>query len=285
MKSLKITNQITNRETGSVDKYLRDITKYGLINADEEIKLAERIKKGDQVALSKLISSNLRFVISVAKQYQNAGLEFEDLISEGNLGLIKAAKKFDETKGFKFISYAVWWIRQSIMKAISEQSRVVYLPLNKVNLITKVNKAVLDLEIDLKREPTVDDIATHLEMDKNDVEDCLKYSSRHLSMDRPINEEGDSIYDIFENTQSIKPDGKLNDESISYNIKKVLSTLSERESFILEKNFGMNGETPLSLDEIAEMLNLTKERIRQIKQASIDKIKNSMRYEYLKSTF
>lgn len=283
MKSLTIKNQITNRDTDSVDKYLKDITRYKLIDAEEEINLARRIKNGDKLALSKLINSNLRFVISVAKQYQNNGLEFEDLISEGNLGLIKAAEKFDETKGYKFISYAVWWIRQSILKAISDQSRVVYLPLNKVNLITKVNKASIELEKELKREPTIDDIAKYLEMDKNDVENCLEYSNRHLSMDRPINEEGDSIYDIFENKQSEKPDAKMTEESISYNIKKVLSTLPDRESFILEKNLGLNGEPPLSLEDISEIMGLTKERIRQLKQKSIEKIKNSTRYDFLKS--
>jgi len=285
MKSLKIAKQITNRETDSVDKYLKDITKFGLIDSTEEIRLAQEIKKGNKVALSKLIKSNLRFVISVAKQYQNMGLEFEDLISEGNIGLVKAAEKFDETKGFKFISYAVWWIRQSILKAIAEQSRVVYLPLNKVNLITKVNKAILELEKDLKREPNIDDISIYLDMDKEDVIDCLKFSSRHLSMDRPINEEGDSIYDIYENTQSIKPDDNMINESITYNINKVLSTLSERESFILKKHYGLNGETPMNLDDIAEMMNLTKERIRQLKQKSINKIKNTMRSNLLKTSF
>jgi RNA polymerase primary sigma factor len=285
MKSLRISKQITNRETDSVDKYLKDITKFGLIDATEEIKLAERIKKGDQIALSKLIKSNLRFVISVAKQYQNMGLEFEDLISEGNIGLIKAAEKFDETKGFKFISYAVWWIRQSILKAIAEQSRVVYLPLNKVNLITKVNKAVLDLEKSFNREPTIDDIADYLEMDKEDVEDCLKFSSHHLSMDKPINEEGDSMYELYENVNSDKPDDKMMNESVKFNINSVLSTLSERESFILEKHFGLNGETPMSLEDIAEMLNLTKERIRQIKQKSLNRIKYSMRSNLLKNNF
>lgn len=283
MKSLKITKQITNREVDSVDKYLKDITKYGLIDAKEEIELAKRIKKGDSFATEKLIKSNLRFVISVAKQYQNMGLEFEDLISEGNYGLIIAAQKFDETKGFKFISYAVWWIRQSILKAIAKQSRVVYLPLNKVNAITKVNKAILELEKKLKREPNINEIAKYVDMKKDDVEDCIMFSSRHMSMDNPINEDGDSLYEIYENKSSKKPDNDMIDESLKQNINTVLSTLSDRESFILVKHFGLNGETPMSLEDIADMMDLTKERIRQIKQKSLSRIKHSMRGNLLRS--
>lgn len=275
MKSLSIRKQITNRETDSVDKYLRDINKYDLIDSSMEIELSKRIKNGDQLAVSKLIESNLRFVISVAKQYQNMGLEFEDLISEGNIGLIKAAQKFDEEKGFKFISYAVWWIRQSILKAIAEQSRVVYLPLNKINIITKINKSILFLERDLNREPSIDDISEYLNIDKQEVIDCLSFSNRHISMDKPINEEGDSLYEFYENFESVRPDNNMIDDSIKYNIQKVLSTLSSREKTILEKHYGLNGEIPLSLEELSEILDLTKERIRQIKQSSLLKIQNS----------
>lgn len=282
MQSLRITKQITNREVDSVDKYLKEISKYDLISANDEIELAKKIRNGDQIAVNKLVRSNLRFVISVAKQYQNMGLEFEDLISEGNIGLIKAAHKFDETKGFKFISYAVWWVRQSILKAIAEQSRVVYLPLNKINLITKVNKAVITLEKDLGRIPTTDDIAEFLEMKKGDVDDCIKYSSKHISMDKPINEEGDNLYEIFENKSSERPDTDMMYDSIKENIKTVLDTLSEREAFILIKHFGLNGETPMSLEDIADMMDLTKERIRQIKQKSLSRIKYSTRGNLLK---
>jgi len=284
MNSLKISKQITNRETESVDKYLKDVSKYELITSDEEISLAKRIKKGDQIAVDKLVKANLRFVISVSKQYQNMGLNFEDLISEGNIGLVKAAYKFDETKGFKFISYAVWWIRQSILKAIAGKSRVVYLPLNKINAITKINKAVIELEKKLKRDPSVEDISEFLNIKKSEVEDYFKYSSRHVSMDKPINEQGDNLYEIFENSSSDKPDEGLMSESVKHNIKIVLSTLSERETIILEKHFGLNGETPMSLEDIAEMMNLTKERIRQIKQKSLNRIKHSMRSDLLKSS-
>jgi len=284
MDSLTISKQITNRETESVDMYLREVSKYSLIDAEQEIALAKRIKKGDQVAVELLVKANLRFVISVAKQYQNMGMNFEDLISEGNIGLVKAAYKFDETKGFKFISYAVWWIRQSILKAIAEKSRVVYLPLNKINSITKINKAIVEIEKKLGREPNIDDIIEHLDMKKSEVEDYFKYSSRHVSMDKPINEQGDVLYDIFENSSSSKPDEGMMDDSIKHNIRTVLSTLSKRESFILEKHFGLNGETPMSLEDIAEMLNLTKERIRQIKQKTLNRIKHSMRCNLLENS-
>jgi len=283
MESLKIAKQITNREIGSVDKYLKDVSKYDLISSDDEFKLAKQIRKGDQLAVNKLVKANLRFVISVAKQYQNMGLTFEDLISEGNIGLVKAAYKFDETKGFKFISYAVWWIRQSILKAIAEKSRVVYLPLNKINNITKINKAVQYLENKLNRKPSVTDISEYLNIKKSEVEDYFKYSSKHISMDKTINEDGDSLYDIFENKSSIKPDKNMMDESVKYNINRVLNSISERESLILTKHFGLNGEIPMSLEDIAEMLSLTKERIRQIKQNALLKIRSSMRSELLKN--
>jgi RNA polymerase primary sigma factor len=284
MKNLQIKKQITNRETESVDKYLREISKYDLIDASEEIELAKRIRKGDQIAADKLVRSNLRFVISVAKQYQNMGLNFEDLINEGNIGLIKAAHKFDETKGFKFISYAVWWIRQSIMKAIAEKSRVVYLPLNKINSITKINRIASELENELGREPSALEISEEAEMDIDDVEDCMKYSNRHISMDTPINEEGDTLYEIFENNQE-RPDADLMMDSLKSNIQTVLKSLPKRESMILEKHFGLNGETPMTLEEIAEMMDLTKERIRQIKQKTLKKIKHTMRGQLLKSNF
>jgi len=285
MESLRISKKITNRETDSVDKYLKDVSKYNLITSEEEIELAKRIKKGDQIAVEKLVRSNLRFVISVAKQYQNMGLEFEDLISEGNIGLVKAAHKFDETKGFKFISYAVWWIRQSILKAIGEKSRIVYLPLNKINSITKIKKAIILLEKELNREPTISEISEFTKIKKNEIEDYFKYSSRHISMDNPINEQGDNLYDIFENPTSKRPDDNLILDSIKMNIKTVLSSLSDREAFILEKHFGLNNEPPMSLEDIAELLGLTKERIRQIKQKSLQKIKYSMRGNLLRSNF
>jgi len=284
MKNLKITKQITNREVGSVDKYLKDISKYELIDSSEEIELAKRIRKGDQVAVEKLIKTNLRFVISVAKQYQNMGLEFEDLISEGNIGLIKAAHKFDETKGFKFISYAVWWIRQSILKSIASKSRVVYLPLNKINMVIKVKKTIVELEKDLLREPTNMEIAKELDMDIKVVNDCVNYSNKHISMDKPINEEGDNLYSVFENSTSEKPDQEMMNESIKQNINTVLSTVTDREQFILTKHFGLNDEVSMSLEEISELLNLSKERIRQIKQKALSKIKNSMRGELLKNS-
>ena len=284
MNSLTISKQITNRETDSVDKYLKDVSRYDLIDASQEIELAKQIKKGSQIAVDKLVKANLRFVISVSKQYQNMGLNFEDLISEGNIGLVKAAYKFDETKGFKFISYAVWWIRQAILKAIAEKSRVVYLPLNKINAITKINKAVIELEKKLGRDPNLDDIVEHLDIKRSEVEDYFKYSSRHISMDKPINEQGDDLYQIFENSSSSKPDEGMMDDSIKHNIKSVLSTLSEREAFILEKHFGLNGESPMPLEDIAEMLNLTKERIRQIKQKSLIRIKRSMRSNLLENS-
>lgn len=284
MKSLKITKQITNREVDSVDKYLREIGKFKLITPKEEIELAKRIRKGDKIAVEKLTKANLRFVISVAKQYQNMGLEFEDLIAEGNIGLIKAAHKFDETKGFKFISYAVWWVRQSILKAIAEKSRVVYLPLNKVNFVTKVNKATVELEKKLGRKPTPFEISEHIEVDVDSVNKCLIYSNRHISMDKPINDDGDTLHEIFENDNA-KPDDNMMYDSLKHNISVVLSTLTDRESYILTKHFGLDGNTPMSLEDIAEHLHLTKERIRQIKQKSLTKIKHSMRGRLLKSSF
>lgn len=276
MKSLTIQKKITNRDTDSVDKYLKDIKDFDMIDSKDEIELARKIKNGDRLAVDKLIKSNLRFVVSVAKQYQNYGLEFEDLISEGNIGLIKAAQKFDETKGFKFISYAVWWIRQSILKAIAEQSRTVYLPLNKINMITKVNKAYNELEKTLNRQPNVIEIADYLDMKIEDIDECVNFSNNSLSMDKPINEEGDSLYDIFENDNSSKPDSDLMQNSLKKNIKDLLSTLSERESFILRKHYGLDGETETPLEDIAEMLDLTKERIRQIKNNTLEKIQKRM---------
>ncbi len=284
MKQLKITKQITNREVDSVDKYLKEISKFGLIDAKEEILLTEKIKQGDRLAVDKLIKSNLRFVISVAKQYQNMGLPFEDLIAEGNIGLIKAAYKFDETKGFKFISYAVWWIRQSILKAIAEKSRVVYLPLNKVNSLTKVNKAMSELEHKLDREPTSSEISEFLDLDEEDVDDIFRFSNKHISMDKPINEEGDTLHEIFESSGD-RPDKLLDYDSLKFNIQTVLKTMPERESRILILNFGLNGETPMSLEEISEMMDLTKERIRQLKASALDRIKRTKRGNLLKSNF
>jgi RNA polymerase primary sigma factor len=281
MKSLTIKTQITNRETGSVDSYLKDISKYKLIDSEKEIELSKKIKKGDTQAMNELIKANLRFVISVAKQYQNMGLEFEDLIAEGNIGLIKASQKFDETRGFKFISYAVWWIRQSILNAIAEKSRVVYLPLNKINLLVKINNSISKLNKELGREVTTKDISEDIDVKEETVLSILKHSNNQLSMDHPINEDGDDFYSVFENTSAKRPDADMLNDSLKRNIKSVLNTLSDRESFILRKHFGLDNETPMSLNDISELLNLTKERVRQIKQKSLYKIKNSMRSSLL----
>ncbi len=284
MRQLKITKQVTNRETPSLDKYLHEIGKVRLLTADEEVKLAKRIKQGDDKALDKLISANLRFVVSVSKQYQNQGLNLPDLINEGNIGLIKAAQRFDETRGFKFISYAVWWIRQSILQALAEQARIVRLPLNKIGSMNKVNNAFARLEQDFQREPTSEEIATALEMTPRDVKDAMTISSRHISMDAPLRKDEDNtLYDVLLATDSLSPDSNLLSDSLLKEIDRSLSTLSLRESDIIKLYYGLNKEPPYSLEEIGKLFNLTRERVRQIKEKSIKRLKHTCRSKILRS--
>lgn len=284
MRQLKITKQVTNRESPSLDKYLHEIGKVPLITAEEEVTLAKKIKKGDEEALSKLIKSNLRFVVSVSKQYQNQGLTLPDLINEGNLGLIKAAQRFDETRGFKFISYAVWWIRQAILQALAEQSRIVRLPLNKIGSINKVNSAFAKLEQEFQREPTAHEIADILDMAPKDVREAMKTNSRHLSMDAPlVSEEENTLYDVMLSSDSSSPDSNLLDESLQREISRLLSTLSARESDIIKLYYGLGGEPPYSLEEIGKLFSLTRERVRQIKEKAIKRLKLTSRNKILKS--
>lgn len=284
MRQLKITKQVTNRDTLSLDRYLHEIGKVELLTAEKEVELAKRIKKGDRNALETLIKANLRFVVSVSKQYQNQGLSLPDLINEGNLGLIKAAERFDETRGFKFISYAVWWIRQSILQALAEQARIVRLPLNKIGSINKINKAFNKLEQEFQREPTVEEIAELMEAKPELVEDSLNFSSVHVSMDAPLrDEEANNMYDIMLNDDSPKPDEKLISGSLRKEIERSLSTLGEREAEILRFYFGLNGYQPHTLEEIGDEFGLTRERVRQIKEKAIKKLKNQYRNRLLKS--
>lgn len=284
MRQLKITKQITNRAEKSLDSYLQDISKIPMITADEEVELAQRIKKGDQLAADKLVNSNLRFVVSVAKQYQNQGLKLPDLINEGNAGLVKAAKRFDETRGFKFISYAVWWIRQSILQALAEQSRIVRLPLNKIGSINKINKAYSFLEQQNERPPSAEEIATQLEMTITDVKQCLKNSGRHLSMDAPLKEGEDfNLYDMVSSSSSPKPDESLMEDSLSTEINRALETLPQKESDVLKLYFGLGGNLPLSLNEIGEVYDLTRERVRQIKEKAIRRLKHTSRNKVLRT--
>jgi len=282
---LKITKQFTNRESQSLDRYLQEIGKVDLITSEEEIELAIKIREGDQRALDKLTKANLRFVVSVAKQYQNKGLSLNDLINEGNLGLIKAAKKFDETRGFKFISYAVWWIRQSIMQAIADQSRMVRLPLNRVGALTKIGKAASALEQELERKPTPEEIAKELDMDVEDVAYALKHSGRHISMDAPISQGDDnksSLLDLLSNKEQPQPDLKLMSDSLKNDIESALSTLSEREAQVIKLYFGLDNEHSATLEEIGEMLNLTRERVRQIKEKALLRLRHASRSKNLK---
>jgi len=285
MRQLKITKQITNRESHSIDKYLQEIGKVSMLTAEEEVELAKKIKDGDDRALMVLVQSNLRFVVSVAKQYQNQGLSLSDLINEGNLGLIKAAKCFDETRGFKFISYAVWWIRQSILQALAEHSRLVRLPLNKISSINKINKIFAKLEQENEREPTPEEIGTSLEMTPKEVKDNIKVSSRHISMDAPLkSDEDNNLYDIFSNhDEGNSPDIKLQKESLIQEIERTISTLSHREAEILRMYYGLNGGTHSSLEEIGNKLELTSERVRQIKTKAIKRLKSSYRCKRLKT--
>ena len=284
MRQLKITKQVTNRETASLDKYLQEIGKVDLITADEEVELAQRIKAGDDRALEKLTKANLRFVVSVAKQYQNQGLTLPDLINEGNLGLIKAAKRFDETRGFKFISYAVWWIRQSILQALAEQSRIVRLPLNKIGSINKINKTFAFLEQSHERPPSAEEIAKELDMTINDVKESMKNSGRHVSMDAPLVEGEDSnLYDVLRSGESPNPDKELLHESLRTEIERALETLTPREADVIRLYFGLGDQHPMTLEEIGETFDLTRERVSQIKEKAIRRLKHTSRSKILKT--
>lgn len=284
MRQLKITKQVTNRETASLDKYLQEIGKVDLISADEEVELAQRIKAGDKIALERLTKANLRFVVSVAKQYQNQGLTLPDLINEGNLGLIKAAQRFDETRGFKFISYAVWWIRQSILQALAEQSRIVRLPLNKIGSINKINKMYAYLEQAHERVPSAEEIAKELDMSVNDVKESMKNSGRHISMDAPLVEGEDSnLYDVLRSGESPNPDKELMHESLKTEIERALETLTPREADVIRLYFGLGNQHPMTLEEIGETFELTRERVRQIKEKAIRRLKHTSRSKILKT--
>jgi RNA polymerase primary sigma factor len=283
---LKITKQFTNRESKSLDQYLQEIGKVDLLTPEQEIELAIRIKKGDKLALEALTKANLRFVVSVAKQFQNQGLSLGDLINEGNLGLIKAAQRFDETRGFKFISYAVWWIRQSIMQAIAEQSRIVRLPLNRVGSLGKLSKAYRDLEQEYERKPTTEELAQVLDMNVEEVADTMQLYGRHVSMDAPLKEGDDnknSLGDILVNEQQPSPDGTLMKESLKQEVENVLSTLNEREAEVIKLYFGINSEHAATLEEIGERFNLTRERVRQIKEKALRSLRYASRSSSLKA--
>ncbi|HCQ30149.1 MAG TPA: RNA polymerase subunit sigma [Flavobacteriales bacterium] len=285
MRQLKITKQVTNRDTTSLDKYLQEISKVDLITAEEEVELAQRIRQGDEKALEKLTKANLRFVVSVAKQYQNQGLSLPDLINEGNLGLIKAAKRFDETKGFKFISYAVWWIRQSILQALSEQARIIRLPLNKIGSINRLNKAFAELEQRYEREPTIEELATFLEIKPSEIKDTLRNNTRPLSVDAPLSEDEDSnnLLDVLDKNDIPRPDSRLINESLVHEVERALSTLSYREAAIIKMYYGIAGFPQMTLEEIGEQLELTRERVRQIKEKAIRRLKHSSRSKLLKA--
>lgn len=283
MRQLKITKSITNRESASLDKYLQEIGKEELITVEEEVELAQRIRKGDQRALEKLTRANLRFVVSVAKQYQNQGLSLPDLINEGNLGLIKAAEKFDETRGFKFISYAVWWIRQSILQALAEQSRIVRLPLNQVGSLNKINKAFSRFEQEHERRPSPEELAESLDLPAEKVADTLRVSGRHISVDAPFVEgEDNSLLDVLVNDDSPIADRTLINESLSTEVERALSTLTERERDIIKLFFGINTQE-MTLEEIGEKFGLTRERVRQIKEKAIRRLRHSSRSKLLKT--
>ncbi|MFM7024334.1 MAG: RNA polymerase sigma factor RpoD/SigA [Flavobacteriales bacterium] len=284
MRQLKISKQVTNRETISLDKYLHEISKEGLITAEQEVELAKKIKAGDAAALEKLTRANLRFVVSVSKQYQNQGLTLPDLINEGNLGLIKAAQRFDETRGFKFISYAVWWIRQSILQALAEQARIVRLPLNKIGAINKINKTFSQLEQEFEREPSADEIAIALDLPVDEVRESLKSNSRHVSMDAPLQEGEDAgnMYDLMTSEDSKRPDSDLIDASLKEEIKRTLDTLTPREADVIVLYFGLGTDNQsLTLEEIGEKFDLTRERVRQIKEKALRRLKHTSRSNIL----
>lgn len=286
MRQLKITKQVTNRETASLDKYLQEIGRVELLTADDEVELAQRIRQGDRAALERLTKANLRFVVSVAKQYQNQGMSLPDLINEGNLGLIKAAERFDETRGFKFISYAVWWIRQSILQALAEQARIVRLPLNKIGTINKINRAYSELEQKFERPPSAEELAEFLECTVSDVHQSLKNSGRHVSMDAPLvdgDESSSSMYDVLPNDSLPEPERELVIESLRKDIERSLCTLTAREGDVVRLYFGLNGKHPLTLEEIGERFELTRERVRQIKEKAIRRLKHTSRSRMLQS--
>ena len=284
MRQLKITKQVTNRESKSLDKYLQDISKIPLITADEEVELAQRIKKGDQRALEKLVNANLRFVVSVAKQYQNQGLKLPDLINEGNAGLVKAAKRFDETRGFKFISYAVWWIRQAILSALAEQARIVRLPLNKIGSINKINKAYSSLEQENERPPVPEEIAKRLDISVSNVKQSLKVSGRHVSMDAPLKEgETSNLYDVVKSNESPRPDNGLMENSLNIEVNRALDTLSPREAAVIKHYYGISQKQPMSLQEIGDQFGLTRERVRQIKEKGIRRLRHTSKSKVLKT--
>lgn len=279
-----MTRRMKTRANQSLDRYLQEIGEVPLLTPDEEIELARRIKKNDQIALEKLTKANLRFVVSVAKQYQNQGLSLGDLINEGNLGLIKAAKRFDETRGFKFISYAVWWIRQSILQALAEQSRVVRLPLNRVGALNKIGKAFSNLEQEYEREPSANEIAEELEMTPYEVSDTLKISGKHLSLDAPFNQGDDNrLLDVIQDDHQPPPDDLLLDESLRIEVQRALTTLSDREAEVIKLYFGLEREHPLTLEEIGERFHLTRERVRQIKEKAIRRLRHTSRSRMLRS--
>jgi RNA polymerase primary sigma factor len=284
MRQLKITKQVTNRDTPSLDKYLQEIGRVDLISPEDEVILARKIKSGDAEALGRLVKANLRFVVSVAKQYQNQGMSLPDLINEGNLGLMKAAQRFDETRGFKFISYAVWWIRQAILQSLAEQARIVRLPVNKIGSINRINRAFSKLEQEYEREPSSHEIAELLEMFPEDVKEALKTNGRTVSMDAPISsEEDNTMYDVLQSNDTPSPDRNLINESLAYEIERALSTLSQRESKVLKLYFGLGMKHPFTLEEIGEELSLTRERVRQIKEKAIKRIQFTTRCKILKS--
>lgn len=284
MRQLKISKQITNRESQSLDKYLQEIGKVDLITSEVEVDLAKRIREGDQIALEKLTKANLRFVVSVAKQYQNNGLTLGDLINEGNLGLIKAAKRFDETRGFKFISYAVWWIRQSIMQALAEQSRIVRLPLNRVGSLNKISKTFSDLEQRFQREPSADELAEVMGLSLEEISSTMKVGGRHVSINAPfVQGEDGSLLDVLENSEEVTPDSALMTKSLQMEIARALSTLTVRESDVISYYFGLNGYNALTLEEIGEKFKLTRERVRQIKEKATTRLRNTSRSKTLKS--
>ena len=286
MRQLKIIKQVTNRETPSLDKYLQEIGRVELITAEEEVKLAKLIRDGDKIALERLTKANLRFVVSVAKQYQNQGLSLSDLINEGNVGLIKAAKRFDEKRGFKFISYAVWWIRQSILQALAEQARIVRLPLNKIGTINKINRAFSTLEQHLERPPSAVELADFLDLTLGEVKQSMQNNGRHVSMDAPLvdgDDSSSSMYDVLPNDSLPGPEKGLLAESLRKEIERSLSTLTSREGDVVRLYFGLNGKYPLTLEEIGERFELTRERVRQIKEKAIRRLKHSSRSRMLQS--
>jgi RNA polymerase primary sigma factor len=284
MRQLKITKQITNRESQSLDKYLTEIGKVDLITSEQEVELARRIREGDTLALEKLAKANLRFVVSVAKQYQNSGMSLGDLINEGNVGLIKAASRFDETRGFKFISYAVWWIRQAIMQALAEQSRIVRLPLNRVSSVMKINRTISRLEQQFEREPTVEELSTAMDVSVEEIAGNMRMSSRHVSMDAPLVQgEDSSLMDVLSDKSASLPDADLMAESLRREVRMSLATLSQRESEVLAMYYGLEGQSALNLEEIGQKFDLTRERVRQIKEKATRRLRQCMRQKMLKA--